>query len=274
MAKDFQVVMLASGSKGNAALISTDSQRFLVDVGISCRELVKRMQQVGAAPEELDGVFVTHEHVDHVKGIVTFAKKYQVPLYASQGTWRAVFSRYPELNRSNCRLTGQRLLVGDVSIACFATSHDAAQPQGYSFLWRSGETKCTYVTDTGFVTPAVREAVQGSDVLILEANHDVEMLKNGSYPYELKQRILGTRGHLSNNTAGQFLLQLEKMPRRIFLAHLSEQNNLPKLALDTVKNILDSKKRLQETRLLVANQHQPVADYLTGQMALPGLFED
>ena len=274
MAKDFQVVMLASGSKGNAALISTDSQRFLVDVGISCRELVKRMQQVGAAPEELDGVFVTHEHVDHVKGIVTFAKKYQVPLYASQGTWRAVISRYPELNRANCRLTGQRLLVGDVSIACFATSHDAAQPQGYSFLWRSGETKCTYVTDTGFVTPAVREAVLGSDVLVLEANHDVEMLKNGSYPYELKQRILGTRGHLSNNTAGQFLLQLEKMPRRIFLAHLSEQNNLPKLALDTVKNILDSKKRLQETKLLVANQHQPVADYLTGQMALPGLFED
>ena len=274
MAKDFQVVMLASGSKGNAALISTDSQRFLVDVGISCRELVKRMQQVGAAPEELDGVFVTHEHVDHVKGIVTFAKKYQVPLYASQGTWRAVFSRYPELNRANCRLTGQRLLVGDVSIACFATSHDAAQPQGYSFLWRSGETKCTYVTDTGFVTPTVREAVQGSDVLVLEANHDVEMLKNGSYPYELKQRILGTRGHLSNNTAGQFLLQLEKMPRRIFLAHLSEQNNLPKLALDTVKNILDSQKRLQETKLLVANQHQPVADYLTGQMALPGLFED
>ena len=274
MAKDFQFVMLASGSKGNAALISTDSQRFLVDVGISCRELVKRMQQVGAAPEELDGVFVTHEHVDHVKGIVTFAKKYQVPLYASQGTWRAVFSRYPELNRANCRLTGQRLLVGDVSIACFATSHDAAQPQGYSFRWRSGETKCTYVTDTGFVTPAVREAVLGSDVLVLEANHDVEMLKNGSYPYELKQRILGTRGHLSNNTAGQFLLQLEKMPRRIFLAHLSEQNNLPKLALDTVKNILDSKKRLQETKLLVANQHQPVADYLTGQMALPGLFED
>ncbi len=278
MAKDFQVVMLASGSKGNAALISTDSQRFLVDVGISCRELVKRMQQVGAAPEELDGVFVTHEHVDHVKGLVTFAKKYQVPLYASQGTWRAVFSRYPQLNRANCRLTGNRLLVGDVSVACFAISHDAAQPQGYSFFWRAGEAKCTYVTDTGFVTPEVREAVRGSDVLVLEANHDVEMLKNGSYPYELKQRILGTRGHLSNLTAGQFLLQLEKMPKHIFLAHLSEQNNLPKLALDTVKNVLDSKKRLQETRLLVANQHQPVADFLTGQPALPGfndnIFED
>ena len=119
MAKDFQVVMLASGSKGNAALISTDCQRFLVDVGISCRELVKRMQLVGASPEELEGVFLTHEHVDHVKGLVTFAKKYQVPIYASQGTWRAVFSRYPELNRANCRLTGERMLVGDVSINCF-----------------------------------------------------------------------------------------------------------------------------------------------------------
>ena len=269
MAKDVQVVMLASGSKGNAALISTDCQRFLVDVGISCRELVKRMQQVGASPEELDGVFITHEHVDHVKGIVTFGKKYQVPLYASQGTWRAVFSKYPELNRANCRLTGERMLLGDVSIECFATSHDAAQPQGYSFLWRGGDCKCTYVTDTGFVTPAVREAVQGSDVLVLEANHDVEMLKQGSYPYELKQRILGTRGHLSNATAGQLLLQLEKLPRRVFLAHLSEQNNLPQLALDTVKNILDSKKRLQETKLIVADQHRPVADFLIDQ---PSLF--
>ena len=274
MAKDLQVVTLASGSKGNAALISTDSQRFLVDVGISCRELVKRMQQVGASPEELDGVFLTHEHVDHVKGLVTFAKKYQVPMYASQGTWRMIFSKYPELNRANCRLTGSRMLAGDVSVDCFPISHDAAQPQGYSFLWRTGGTKCTYVTDTGFVTPAVREAAGGSDVLILEANHDVEMLKNGSYPYELKQRILGTRGHLSNVTAGQFLLQLERMPKHIFLAHLSEQNNLPQLALDTVQNILDSKKRLRETRLLVANQYQPVADFLTGQLALPGLFED
>lgn len=274
MAKDFQVVMLASGSKGNTALISTDCQRFLVDVGISCRELVKRMQLVGASPEELEGVFLTHEHVDHVKGLVTFAKNYQVPIYASQGTWRAVFSRYPELNRANCRLTGERMLVGDVSINCFATSHDALQPQGYSFSWRSANSKCTYVTDTGFVTPQVREAVQGSDVLVLEANHDVEMLKNGSYPYDLKQRILGTRGHLSNATVGQFLLQLEQLPKQIFLAHLSEQNNLPKLAVDTVSNFLDSKKRLQETTLFVAQQHQPVAAFRAGQQALPGFLDD
>ena len=231
MAKDVQVVMLASGSKGNAALISTDCQRFLVDVGISCRELVKRMQQVGASPEELDGVFITHEHVDHVKGIVTFGKKYQVPLYASQGTWRAVFSKYPELNRANCRLTGGRMLLGDVSIECFATSHDAAQPQGYSFLWRGGDCKCTYVTDTGFVTPAVREAVQGSDVLVLESNHDVEMLKQGSYPYELKRRIASTHGHLCNDDAGKCAVELVKSgARHIILGHLSKENNFPELA--------------------------------------------
>lgn len=268
MAKDMQVALLASGSKGNAALISTDSQRFLVDVGISCRELVKRMQQVGALPEELDGVFLTHEHVDHVKGLVTFAKKYQVPIYASTGTWRAIFSRYPDVNRAHCRLTGDSMLMGDVRIDAFATSHDAAQPQGYSFYWHGGAKKCTYVTDTGFVTSAVREAVQDSDVLVLEANHDVEMLKNGSYPYELKQRILGTRGHLSNITAAQLLLQLQRLPQRVFLAHLSEQNNLPQLALTTVQNYLDSKKRLQETSILVADQHRPVADFLTGQQSL------
>lgn len=269
MAKYMQVVMLASGSKGNAALISTDSQRFLVDMGLSCRELVKRMQQVGASVEDVDGVFLTHEHVDHVKGLVTFAKKYPIPIYASEGTWRAIFARYPEVNRAQCRLTGSSMLVGDVRIGAFATSHDAAQPQGYSFYWRGGDCKCSYVTDTGFVTPAVREAVTGSDVLVLESNHDVEMLKNGSYPYELKQRILGTRGHLSNITAAQFLLQQERLPKRVFLAHLSEQNNLPQLALATVQNLLDSKKRLQETHLLVADQHRPVADYLTDQ---PSLF--
>ena len=126
MAKDVQVVMLASGSKGNAALISTDCQRFLVDVGISCRELVKRMQQVGASPEELDGVFITHEHVDHVKGIVTFGKKYQVPLYASQGTWRAVFSKYPELNRANCRLTGGRMMLLSPRVTAFCGAEGTA----------------------------------------------------------------------------------------------------------------------------------------------------
>lgn len=268
MSKDFQVVMLASGSKGNAALVSTDSQRFLIDVGVSCRELVKRMREAGAEPQQLDGVFLTHEHIDHVKGLATFAKKYQTPLYASEGTWRALFNKYPGMPRANCRLTGKSMLCGDVRVDSFEIPHDAAQPQGYSFNWRSGGSKCTYVTDTGFITPTVREAVCGSDVLVLEANHDVEMLKTGSYPYDLKQRILGMRGHLANVTAAQLLLHLPRLPRHVILAHLSEQNNRPQLALDTVQNILDSKRRLPETKLFVAAQNEIVADFALQQLCI------
>lgn len=268
MSKSFQVVMLASGSKGNAALISTDSQRFLVDVGVSCRELVKRMQEAGAEPEQLDGVFLTHEHIDHVKGLATFAKKYRVPLYASEGTWHALWQKYPALVRDNCCLTGASMLCGDVRVDSFAVPHDAVEPQGYSFTWRSGGCKCTYVTDTGYITPAVREAVCGSDVLVLEANHDVEMLRNGSYPYDLKQRILGMRGHLANVTAAQLLLHLPRLPKHVILAHLSEQNNRPRLALATVQNILDSKKRLPETQLFVAAQNNIVADFPQQQLCI------
>lgn len=268
MSKDFQVVMLASGSKGNAALISTDSQRFLVDVGVSCRELVKRMREAGAAPEQLDGVFLTHEHIDHVKGLATFAKNYRVPLYASEGTWRSLWQKYPALVRDNCCLTGVSMLCGDVRVDSFAIPHDAAEPQGYSFTWRSGGCKCTYVTDTGYITPTVREAVCGSDVLVLEANHDVEMLKTGSYPYDLKQRILGMRGHLANVTAAQLLLHLPRLPKHVILAHLSEQNNRPQLALSTVQNVLDSKKRLPETQLFVAAQNSIVSDFPLQQLCI------
>lgn len=257
---DIQIVMLASGSKGNAALISSSRQRFLVDIGISCRELTKRMKEISVSPEELDGVFLTHEHIDHIRGLETFLKKYQVPVYSSTNTWRAILGRYTNLERKNCRLLEGGLLCGDMRVESFAIPHDAADPHGYTFTSQASGAKCAYLTDAGFITDTIRAAVTGSDALVLEANHDVEMLKNGPYPQALKQRILSTRGHLSNNTAGMFLAQLEKMPEHVILAHLSEKNNLPSLAHDTVENILDEKKRLQETQLFVADQHQVVAD--------------
>lgn len=258
MSKDFEIVMLASGSKGNAALISTDSQRFLVDIGVSCRELVLRLQSVGVSPLELDGVFITHEHTDHVRGLATFLKKYRVPVYGSEKTWQAILAKDGAIDRRSCRLAGERLLCGDVQVDSFPVPHDAADPRGYAFTSRSTGAKCTYVTDAGFVTPVIREAVAGSTALILEANHDVEMLKNGSYPYVLKQRILSTKGHLSNDSAGWFLSQLERLPRQVVLAHLSQENNKPQLASDTVRNILDGKRRLQETELFVAAQDRVV----------------
>ncbi len=267
MTKEMRVAMLASGSKGNATLISTDRQSFLVDIGLSCRELCKRLKLVGAAPEELSGVFITHEHIDHVRGLVTFAKNYAVPIYTNSATWKVLFGKYADLRRDRCRILERELSFGDVRVRAFELSHDAIAPQGYSFEQEGGR-KCTYITDTGFVTPATREAAQNSDILVLEANHDLELLRNGSYSFELKMRILSTQGHLSNLAAGEFLLELPRLPERVFLAHLSEENNRPQIALETVRETLDGKRSLGGTKLFVAKQDYPVADYPIEKLAL------
>lgn len=175
MLNDFQIVMLASGSKGNAALISTAKQRFLVDIGISCRALTTRMKEIGVSVNELDGVFITHEHVDHVRGLATFLKNYRVPVYSSALTWRAILAKDSSLVRQNCRLIdNNRLLCGDLEVQSFSIPHDAVDPHGYTFTSRSNGSKCTYLTDAGFVTDTIREAVAGSSALVLEANHDVK----------------------------------------------------------------------------------------------------
>lgn len=252
MANDFQIVMLASSSKGNSTLISTSRQRFLVDVGISCLALTRRLHELGVSPEELDGVFLTHEHIDHVRGLATFMKKYDLPIYSSPATWRAILARYPAIDRSRCCLFSGSELYGDVLVQSFKIPHDAVDPHGYCFTSKSSGAKCTYLTDLGSITPTVREAVTGSDSLILEANHDQELLRHSPYPYQLQQRILSTRGHLANNTAGSFLAQLPRLPEHIVLAHLSEHNNRPQLARDTVLEQLDTRHRLSETSLVVA----------------------
>lgn len=256
---DFKVAMLASGSKGNAALISTDKQNFLVDIGISCRMLNSKLKNLGMEIKDLDGIFLTHEHTDHVKGLETFCKNYQIPVYSSEKTWQAVLMRNKNIERRNCRIIKGSMLCGDVKINSFNISHDAVDPHGYSFSYQ--KSKCTYVTDTGFVTEAVKAEAQDADTLILEANHDIAMLKNGIYPELLKKRILSTRGHLSNDSAGWFLASLQKLPEQIILAHLSHENNLPSIALQTVENILQEKNRLQETDILLASQENIVKTF-------------
>ena len=255
----FKVTMLASGSKGNSALISTGKQNFLVDMGISCKMLTSRLKEVGFCVEDLDGIFLTHEHTDHVKGLATFTQKHTVPIYSSELTWRAILSKEPKIERRNCRIIGGALKCGEVEVNSFEIPHDAVDPHGYVF--KCNGSKCAYITDTGFVTPAVRQAAEDADTIILEANHDVEMLKNGIYPPHLKQRILSTRGHLSNESAGWFLANLSRLPENIILAHLSQENNLPRLALDTVRNILDGASLFNEARIIVAAQDSIVKDY-------------
>jgi len=255
----FKVTMLASGSKGNSALISTGKQNFLIDMGISCRMLTSRLSEVGLCIEDLDAIFLTHEHTDHVKGLGTFTKKYAVPIYSSELTWRAILTKDPKIERRNCRIIGGTLRCGEVEVNSFEIPHDAVDPHGY--VLKCNGSKCAYITDTGFVTDAVRQAAEDADTLILEANHDVEMLKNGIYPPHLKQRILSTRGHLSNESAGYLLANLPRIPENIILAHLSQENNLPRLALDTVRNILSEASLFNDARIFVAAQDKIVKDY-------------
>ena len=255
----FKVAMLASGSKGNAALIMTEQQNFLVDMGISCRMLTQRLQELQLTVDDLEGIFITHEHVDHVKGLATLTKKFAVPIYTSAMTWKGILAKDGKINRENCRIFEQGMLCGKVRINSFHIPHDACDPHGYSFT--CGDSKCTYLTDTGHITQEIRQAVEGTDTLILEANHDVNMLKQGSYPFALKQRILSTRGHLSNDSAGMFLRSLEHLPNSIFLAHLSHENNLPSLALNTVSSILEQEDLLKQTEIKVASQNMIVKNF-------------
>lgn len=258
MSRDFEVTILASGSKGNAAIISAGEQKFLIDAGISCKQITDRMAQVDLTPQDLTGVILTHEHNDHVKGLPVFSRKYKLPVFANESTWQN-FSKRGEMERSCCRILPKNLISGNLEIIPFSVPHDAAATVGYVFKY--GGNKCAYLTDVGFVTDEVRDSIAGVDVLILEANHDIDMLKNGSYPAILKQRILSSRGHLSNVSAGWLLAQLDHLPTEIFLAHLSQENNLPSVALKTVRDILENNELGADTEIYVASQEQIVKNY-------------
>ena len=231
-----QVHVLASGSTGNAIFLDFKHTRILVDAGISTRRIKNSLAELGTSIEELDGVFITHEHRDHVSGLATMSKKYNVPIYASMNTWSAMYCR--ELMPDQCcKVLTESMDIGQVKVEPFSISHDAADPVGYKFY--NGSSKCSVVTDLGIVTETVNQAIAFSDVLVLESNHDVAMLEKGPYPWHLKRRILSNRGHLSNLAAGWALAALEKKPSmQVFLAHMSQKNNDPELAMHTVGTIL------------------------------------
>lgn len=231
-----QVHVLASGSTGNAIFLDFKHTKILVDAGISTRRIKNSLAELGVSIEELDGVVITHEHRDHVSGLATMTKKYHVPIYASMNTWGAMYCRdlMPE---ECCKVLPKSLQIGQVRVDPFSISHDAADPVGFRFF--NENLKYSVVTDLGFVTEEVREAIALSDILVLESNHDLNMLENGPYPWHLKRRILSNRGHLSNYDAGWTLARLERKPTmQVFLAHMSQKNNDPELAMETVSTIL------------------------------------
>jgi phosphoribosyl 1,2-cyclic phosphodiesterase len=233
-----RVHILASGSTGNAALIELGGHRFLVDAGISCQHIESGLREVGYRGGDISAVFITHEHADHVKGLETLVRRYRLPVFTRETTWRQL--PWAEDMPLGCaRLLEDAVTVGAIKIEAFSVSHDAADPVGFVFY--TGGQKCAFMTDTGVSNAGMEDALAGADAAVVESNHDVTMLARGPYPSYLKRRIRGEKGHLSNLEAGCLLSKLgAKAPRHVFLAHMSQENNRPDLAVESVAKVLNA----------------------------------
>ncbi len=324
--------VLASGSKGNCTVLSGGQTRILVDAGLSCREMFRRMRLAGEDPATLDAIIVTHEHSDHVSGLAVTARKLGIPVYFTQGTHRA-WVRWLSPRRQmtytqwleQCRLqaaarmaeldtniedadaedteagadagsisaekataaaalqtvpdgdgkgespqkdptwlpaieyftAGTPFQIGDIAVSPFTIPHDAADPVG--FVFQAEGVRIAVATDLGYIPPNVKAQLKRVDLLLLESNHDLEMLRDGPYPWSVKQRVLSRVGHLSNEAAGAYLEnEYDGQAAYVVLAHLSESNNLPELARITAERALNGRASLLANRLLLAGQHEPL----------------
>lgn len=223
---------LFSGSSGNAIYVGCDDAQILVDAGMSGTRVFQELERVGVDSRGLDAILVTHEHADHIKGIGILSRKYDLPIYATAGTWREMAPKIGSIAPRNIREIEpeQDFYIGSIDITPFPTPHDAAQPVGYTF--QTGMAKLAIATDLGSVRESWLKYIAGADAVILESNFDPNMLLAGRYPRELQRRIMGKRGHLSNDDAGEVAAELVlRGTRQIILGHLSKENNYPELAL-------------------------------------------
>lgn len=287
------MTVLASGSKGNSTVVATQRTRILVDAGLSCRELLKRMHIAGEDAHALDAILITHEHQDHVQGVAVLARKLGIPVYFTEMTHRAwVRWLHPQKRMTYAEWlrrrqepaepiqsapeeaesagpdpaaipsvaffeAGKRFAVGDIAVEPFTIPHDAADPVGFVF---EGEgVRIGFATDLGYMPANARQALRGCDVLLLESNHDTEMLRDGPYPWSVKQRVMSRVGHLSNEAAAEFLERnYDGQAAYIVLAHLSESNNLPALARVSAERALCDRASLLANKLLLAQQQGPL----------------
>jgi phosphoribosyl 1,2-cyclic phosphodiesterase len=313
--------VLASGSKGNSTVVSGGRTRILVDAGMSCRELFRRMKIAGEDPATLDAIVVTHEHQDHVNGLSVTARKLGIPVYFTEATHRAWMrwltprrqmtyaqwieqcrrqaadrqaesteetepeepdaevqavaeaapvadagpDRPPALKDDPTWLpaveyfeAGRPFAIGDLDLSPFTIPHDAADPVG--FVFSSEGIRMAFATDLGYIAPNVKAQLKRVDLLLLESNHDLEMLRDGPYPWSVKQRVLSRVGHLSNEAAAEFLSTgYDGQAAYVILAHLSESNNLPELARVAAERALEGRASLLANRLLLAAQHEPLS---------------
>ena len=242
-----RAVVLGSGSAGNATCIEGGGARILLDAGFSCRELQARLGAVGIEPRRLDALVVTHEHADHIRGAALFSQKFKVPLYCTAATFRAAGLERAGVHGHGVFAhvavePGVAFEIGGLRLRPFSVPHDAADTVGYAVECEGD--RLGYATDLGHDTGPVREALKDCDMLMLESNHDVDMLRRGPYPQIVKDRVLGRHGHLDNETAAALLCDVTtERTRRIILAHLSRTNNRPALALAATRRAFDLRGR-------------------------------
>ncbi|MFY9558841.1 MAG: MBL fold metallo-hydrolase [Terriglobales bacterium] len=254
------VSLLASGSKANCALVASSTTRILVDAGLSCRETFKRLRALGERPDQLSAILITHEHSDHSAGLERLAATLNVPVFLTEPThreWgRAVRDeegKTPALPRLEHFASGRSFQIGDIAVMPFTIPHDAADPVGFTF--RAEGVKIGFATDLGYMPVSVRDHLRGCDVLVLESNHDLEMLRSGPYPWSVKQRVMSRVGHLSNDALAEFFSSdYDGGAAYVVLAHLSEQNNHPEIARAAAEHALRERQGLWQNRVLLASQ--------------------
>lgn len=229
---------LFSGSSGNSILVGEKDTNILIDVGMPGKSIDKELSAIGVAPNTIDGIFITHEHSDHIKGVGVLSRKYDIPVYAPSLTWQAMEGKIGAIKEKNIKLVDDKYTeLNNLIIENFPISHDAACPRGYKVHGRY--KRACVATDLGYFSPEVKLALDDSDIILLESNHDIEMVKFGPYPYPLKKRILSTVGHLSNEDCGKAIVDIFKDEyKTIYLGHLSKTNNYPELAYETVVSVL------------------------------------
>ncbi|MBC2711991.1 MAG: MBL fold metallo-hydrolase [Desulfosarcina sp.] len=248
--RHLSVCVLASGSRGNATYLSDGHTAMLFDAGLSGIEIQRRMAAKGLDPESLDAIIVSHEHADHIQGVGVLSRRFDLTVHINAGTRQAsgpALGNLPRVREFNC---GEPFSIGDLAIHPFSISHDAEDPAGFTIACNGA--KVGLATDLGIATGVVKTHLKACDILILEANHDPQMLIDGPYPWPLKQRIRGRSGHLSNDDTAKLLAELQHDGlTHVVLAHLSEENNTPEKAKNTVEAVLNSSR----VKLQVASQN-------------------
>src|SRR5579862_4171090 len=261
-----RISILASGSSGNITLLETEKTRLLVDAGLGKRETLARLAAVGRDVEHIDGILITHEHSDHCNGLPQMLGLWKAPLYVTEQTMDALNRALPDRLAKRLRgvekiQAGQHFMVGDIDVHAFQIPHDAADPIGFTF--RTNGTKMALVTDLGYMPELVKVHLRDADCLLLESNHDLDMLKVGPYPWVVKQRVMSRTGHLSNNAVGDYLADPEGFDGRaryLVLAHISQENNNPDVVKISAEQALA--RRPAECafagELLLASQQVPL----------------